>query len=91
MKNKVREYREYKGVSLRWLAGKVGCGTRAYQTSASPFGSRLRWARRWSNCGGKTMTDEQWRTYLRREIKRLLILADTRTMELTLEFLRVAA
>lgn len=37
------------------------------------------------------MTDEQWRTYLRREIKRLLILADTRTMELTLEFLRVAA
>lgn len=26
MKNKVREYREYKGVSLRWLAGKVGCG-----------------------------------------------------------------
>ncbi len=37
------------------------------------------------------MTDEQWRTYLRREIERLLILADTRTMELTLEFLRVAA
>lgn len=27
MKNNVREYREYKGVSLRWLAGKVGCGT----------------------------------------------------------------
>lgn len=27
MKNKVREYREYKGVSLRWLARKVGCGT----------------------------------------------------------------
>ena len=26
MKNNVREYREYKGVSLRWLAGKVGCG-----------------------------------------------------------------
>lgn len=25
MKNNVREYREYKGVSLRWLAGKVGC------------------------------------------------------------------
>lgn len=48
MKNNVREYREYKGVSLRWLAGKVGCGTstlcdiergaRAYQMSASPFG-----------------------------------------------------
>ena len=37
------------------------------------------------------MTDEQWRTYLRREIERLLILADTRTMELTLEFLRVSA
>lgn len=27
MKNNVREYREYKGVSLRWLAGKVRCGT----------------------------------------------------------------
>lgn len=27
MKNNVREYREYKGVSLRWLTGKVGCGT----------------------------------------------------------------
>ena len=24
--NYVREYREYKGVSLRWLARKVGCG-----------------------------------------------------------------
>ena len=27
MKNNVREYREYKGVSLRWLARKVGWGT----------------------------------------------------------------
>ena len=27
VKNNVREYREYKGVSLRWLARKVGCGT----------------------------------------------------------------
>lgn len=27
MKNNVREYREYKGVSLRLLARKVGCGT----------------------------------------------------------------
>lgn len=27
MKNNVREYIEYKGVSLRWLARKVGCGT----------------------------------------------------------------
>ena len=27
MINHVREYREYKGVSLRWLARKVGCGT----------------------------------------------------------------
>ena len=27
MKNKVREYREYKGVSLRWLAGEGGGGT----------------------------------------------------------------
>ena len=26
MMNYVREYREYKGVSLRWLARKVGCG-----------------------------------------------------------------
>lgn len=26
MKNNVREYREYKGVTMRWLAGKVGCG-----------------------------------------------------------------
>lgn len=36
------------------------------------------------------MTETEWRTYLRREIERLLILADTRTMELTLEFLRAA-
>ena len=36
------------------------------------------------------MTDKERRTYLRREIERLLILADTRTMELTLEFLRAA-
>lgn len=36
------------------------------------------------------MTDEEWRAYLRREIERMLILADTRTMELTLEFLRAA-
>ncbi len=34
------------------------------------------------------MTNEEWRTYLWREIERLLILADTRTMVLTLEFLR---
>ena len=37
------------------------------------------------------MTDEEWRAYLRREIERLLILADTRTMAMTLGFLRVAA
>lgn len=36
------------------------------------------------------MTDEEWRMYLRREIERLLILADTRTLELILEFLRAA-
>ena len=36
------------------------------------------------------MTDEDWRMYLRREIERLLILADTRTLELILEFLRAA-
>lgn len=36
------------------------------------------------------MTDEQWREYLRREIERLLILADTRTLELILEFLHAA-
>ena len=27
MGNKVKEYREYLGVSQRWLALKVGCGT----------------------------------------------------------------
>lgn len=37
------------------------------------------------------MTNEEWRAYLRREIERLLILADTRTMVLTLEFLRATA
>lgn len=36
------------------------------------------------------MTDEEWRAYLRRKIERLLELADTRTMELTLEFLRAS-
>lgn len=36
------------------------------------------------------MTDEEWRAYLRSEIERLLILADTRTMVLTLEFLRAS-
>ena len=36
------------------------------------------------------MTDEEWRAYLRREIERLLILADKRTMVLTLEFLGAA-
>lgn len=36
------------------------------------------------------MTDEQWAAYLLAEIERLLILADTRTMVLTLEFLRAA-
>ena len=35
------------------------------------------------------MTDEEWRMYLRREIERLDI-ADSRSMELTLEFLRAA-
>ena len=36
------------------------------------------------------MTEYEWRMYLRREIERILILADTRTMVLTLEFLREA-
>lgn len=36
------------------------------------------------------MTDEEWRAYLRREIERLLELADTRTTELTFEFLRAS-
>ncbi len=36
------------------------------------------------------MTDEERRTYLRRETERLLRLADTRTLELILEFLRAA-
>ena len=37
------------------------------------------------------MTDEEWRAYLRREIERMMDIADSRSMELTLEFLRVAA
>lgn len=36
------------------------------------------------------MTDEEWRMYLRREIERLLDIAGSRSMELTLEFLRAA-
>ena len=36
------------------------------------------------------MKEEEWMAYLRREIERLLILADKRTMVLTLEFLRAA-
>lgn len=36
------------------------------------------------------MTDEEWRAYLRCKIERLLELADTRTMELTFEFLRAS-
>lgn len=37
------------------------------------------------------MTDEQWRTYLRREIERLLEAAGERELRLTLKFLRTAA
>lgn len=36
------------------------------------------------------MTDEERRTYLLREIERLLRLTDNRMLELTLEFLRAA-
>lgn len=36
------------------------------------------------------MTETEWRTYLRREIERLLDIADSRSMELALEFLRAA-
>jgi putative transcriptional regulator len=39
MKNYVREYREYYGVSLRWLARKVGCG--ASTLSAVERGERV--------------------------------------------------
>ena len=39
MKNHVREYREYYGVSLRWLARKVGCG--ASTLSAVERGERV--------------------------------------------------
>lgn len=38
--------------------------------------------------GGRTMTDEEWRTYLRREIERLLAAANDRTLNLTAMFLR---
>ena len=34
------------------------------------------------------MTDEEWRTYLRAEIERLLEVVSDRALELTLEFLR---
>lgn len=34
------------------------------------------------------MTDEEWRTYLRREIERLLAAANDRTLNLTAMFLR---
>lgn len=37
------------------------------------------------------MTDEEWRTYLRREIERLLEVAGERELRLTLKFLRTAA
>lgn len=37
------------------------------------------------------MTDEEWRTYLRREIERLLDAAGERELRLTLKFLRAAA
>lgn len=36
------------------------------------------------------MTEAEWRAYLRREIERMLDIADGRSMELTLEFLRAA-
>lgn len=36
------------------------------------------------------MKETEWRAYLRREIERLLDIADSRSMELTLEFLRAA-
>lgn len=36
------------------------------------------------------MTETECRAYLRREIERLLDIADSRSMELTLEFLRAA-
>ena len=100
MKNNVREYREYKGVSLRWLAGKVGCGTstlcdiergksipnvrlairiaRVLGTTAEKF------------VGGRAMTETEWRTYLRREIERLLDEASEQKLRLTLALLRAA-
>lgn len=37
------------------------------------------------------MTDEEWRTYLRCEIERLLEAAGERELRLTLKFLRTAA
>ena len=50
----------------RWGVGQARCatlrGARAFQTSASPFGSRGRWERLWKNygresCDGNRMED----------------------------------
>ena len=41
--------------------------------------------------GGRTVTETEWRTYLRREIERLLEAAGERELRLTLKFLRTAA
>lgn len=38
--------------------------------------------------GGRTVTETEWRTYLRREIERLLEAANDRTLNLTAMFLR---
>lgn len=44
MKNNVREYREYKGVSLRWLARKAGCGASTL-CDISRAAADFRWSR----------------------------------------------
>lgn len=41
--------------------------------------------------GGRAVTETEWRTYLRREIERLLEVAGERELRLTLKFLRSAA
>lgn len=96
--NHVREYREYKGVSLRWLARKVGCG--ASTISAIERGKcvpsvylALRIAKalgddRGELMGGRAMTDGRQREYLLAEIARLLAAANDRALELTAMLLR---
>ena len=98
MINHVREYREYKGVSLRWLARKVGCGAstisaieRGEMCSQRVSGAADRKGAgddRGEFVGGRAVTETEWRTYLLAEIARLLAAANDRALELTAMLLR---